>query len=901
MKKVMLFIVSLVMIFSFSGPAVAGLNDGLVAYYPFNGNANDESGNGNNGTVYGATLTDDRFGNTGSAYDFDGIDDYVDIKKQLLSNADFTVGFWLKSTGSQNALSVPISQGHGGNSGKTLRGFAFQYNYPSPESLSFIWGDDSAWRSLNFDYFLETDSSWHFLIVTKDGNTLNIFKNGNLKGTDSSYPLVFGTYNFNIGRDTENAGYNHRAFTGVIDDIRIYDRALSEAEIQELYDGVTTTTTTTSTTTTTTTTTTSASTTSASTTSASTTSASTTSASTTSASTTSASTTSASTTSASTTSASTTSASTTSASTTSASTTSASTTSASTTFTSTTSTSTTSSTTTTTLPSSPTITTGSARPDSTSATLNGTIKPNGVATTYYFEYGKTSNYGLFTATKMVESGAVNDPVVGYIPELSPNTSYHYRLVGYNSFGMIHGEDLNFTTSVVNPVTESKVIIVAGGGPYAGNNIWDEVEMVASYAFAALLYQGYTKDTIYFLSPNTLYDVNGDGVPDVDADATGENLEYAIKSWAKDVSQLIIFLVGHGGVEKFNIGQKEEIDVQTLDAWLDDTQNNIEQVVVIYDACHSGSFVSLFAPPTEKKRILAASTKSDQNALISAKGTLSFSYLFWSHIFNGDSFYDSFVSAKNSLAIVYPDRQNSQIEGNGNGIGNEKEDKTLSESVELGLGVKSAGKLPEIGDVSASPEAVSVGGPVEISARDVHALEGISKVWAVITPPGISNTPDGPVATLPILNLLEDNGLYKGTYSDFTIEGIYNVAVFVEDKQGFLSLPVKTTVTVGGCLSVAGDLSMMVPCVEYNGTKYAFTLGFYQNPDNLSGYHWNLVRGTLSAGTGPDCIPIGSDLSMPMSCVSYNGKQYGFTLDFHNNSYDPSGLYWMMDMSTLEMK
>ncbi|MCP3693720.1 MAG: BACON domain-containing protein, partial [Planctomycetaceae bacterium] len=48
------------------------LNDGLVAYYPFNGNANDESGNGNNGTVNGATLSTDRNGNAASAYDFDG-------------------------------------------------------------------------------------------------------------------------------------------------------------------------------------------------------------------------------------------------------------------------------------------------------------------------------------------------------------------------------------------------------------------------------------------------------------------------------------------------------------------------------------------------------------------------------------------------------------------------------------------------------------------------------------------------------------------------------------------------------------------------------------------------------------------------------------------------------------
>lgn len=55
------------------------LEDGLVAYYPFNGNADDGSGNGLNGVIYGATLTEDRFGNSNSAYSFDGVDDYASL------------------------------------------------------------------------------------------------------------------------------------------------------------------------------------------------------------------------------------------------------------------------------------------------------------------------------------------------------------------------------------------------------------------------------------------------------------------------------------------------------------------------------------------------------------------------------------------------------------------------------------------------------------------------------------------------------------------------------------------------------------------------------------------------------------------------------------------------------
>ena len=69
--KNIIFISYMVLFVALSGNVWADLNDGLVAYYPFNGNARDESGNFNDGTVHGATLTEDRFGNEGNAYSFD--------------------------------------------------------------------------------------------------------------------------------------------------------------------------------------------------------------------------------------------------------------------------------------------------------------------------------------------------------------------------------------------------------------------------------------------------------------------------------------------------------------------------------------------------------------------------------------------------------------------------------------------------------------------------------------------------------------------------------------------------------------------------------------------------------------------------------------------------------------
>lgn len=71
--------------------------DGLVAYYPFNGSANDESNNGNNGVVYGAVLTEDRFGNIDKAYSFNGRDNYIIVNSSssLQPTKEMTVAVWL--------------------------------------------------------------------------------------------------------------------------------------------------------------------------------------------------------------------------------------------------------------------------------------------------------------------------------------------------------------------------------------------------------------------------------------------------------------------------------------------------------------------------------------------------------------------------------------------------------------------------------------------------------------------------------------------------------------------------------------------------------------------------------------------------------------------------------------
>ncbi len=75
-----------------------------IAYYPFNGNANDETGNGTNGIVHGATLTLDRFGNANKAYNFNGVNNYVDLGNREMLNlgalgSSYSVAVWIKTKG----------------------------------------------------------------------------------------------------------------------------------------------------------------------------------------------------------------------------------------------------------------------------------------------------------------------------------------------------------------------------------------------------------------------------------------------------------------------------------------------------------------------------------------------------------------------------------------------------------------------------------------------------------------------------------------------------------------------------------------------------------------------------------------------------------------------------------
>lgn len=226
------------------------LTNGLVGYWPFNGNANDESGNGNNGTVNGATLNIDRFGNSNKAYSFNGINDYISTNfSGVIGTAERSVSFWAKQSQTNTTSNNQIVLGWGGNTcGPTgiASGFYCAFNIGNSNSSTPIGisidANESA-ATYNTTYSVGDNNWHHYVYIKPSGSTttsdIKIYQDGILL-TQASYTYIStgiinttSQTNLTFGRRTFSCA-SDRFYQGSTDDIRIYNRALSASEVAYL-------------------------------------------------------------------------------------------------------------------------------------------------------------------------------------------------------------------------------------------------------------------------------------------------------------------------------------------------------------------------------------------------------------------------------------------------------------------------------------------------------------------------------------------------------------------------------------------------------------------------------------------------------------------------------------------
>jgi len=208
--------------------------NGLIAWYPFNGNANDESGNGNNGIVNGATLTSDRSGNSSKAYFFSSANCATRIDADVNTTSitsGVTISLWFKKTGA-GCISPRIIEFWPGLQGPGI----LSVFWASPEN---VIGVSHAFQNNNGYEFKfpagdELLNKWVNFIYTHDGSVAKTYFNGELINSKNTTGTPILGSDLAIGR-MNHPGFD--AFNGNIDDFALWGRALSANEITKIYKG----------------------------------------------------------------------------------------------------------------------------------------------------------------------------------------------------------------------------------------------------------------------------------------------------------------------------------------------------------------------------------------------------------------------------------------------------------------------------------------------------------------------------------------------------------------------------------------------------------------------------------------------------------------------------------------
>ena len=210
----------------------------LIGSWSFNdGTANDESGNNNHGTINGATLTTDRFGNESSAYSFDGVDDIIefgDVDEFEITKGSIATWFKFADSDTWSNIVAKINDQTG-----------YKLGISAANELSFMLIKQGDPNSLGGVYSINMRSEplnpgqWYHVVVTfpnKAGETVKVYINNTLTMSNNLYSDVAAnsTAPFEIGHQSLT-GYGQGNFNGIIDDVSIYNYILSETEIQELY------------------------------------------------------------------------------------------------------------------------------------------------------------------------------------------------------------------------------------------------------------------------------------------------------------------------------------------------------------------------------------------------------------------------------------------------------------------------------------------------------------------------------------------------------------------------------------------------------------------------------------------------------------------------------------------
>lgn len=208
--------------------------NGLAAYYPFDGNANDISGNNNHAVLNGPTLTSDRYLNTNSAYLFDGFSNYMSANLSSTLTASWTISGWYKIE-PDNLFNSYYAFGLGYSPKANGFGFGGTNHSCYPMKYGMYDGGNGTGCSVTESLHGSTTpdySQWMHVVLVKSGNNYSYYLNGVNDGNKTLGTMSVG--NFVIGKRADNILF----YNGKMDEIGIWNRELTPDEITSIYSGI---------------------------------------------------------------------------------------------------------------------------------------------------------------------------------------------------------------------------------------------------------------------------------------------------------------------------------------------------------------------------------------------------------------------------------------------------------------------------------------------------------------------------------------------------------------------------------------------------------------------------------------------------------------------------------------
>lgn len=366
-------------------------------------------------------------------------------------------------------------------------------------------------------------------------------------------------------------------------------------------------------------------------------------------------------------------------------------------------------------------------------------------------------------------------------ETATNSITHYSHLGIigqsivqlNMSGIKYSMDAGYIQyRTFSPNYPNRAIIVASSeGPY--DPLWYATQMIGDYAYQVLSDVGFETDHMAYLSSDN-------SLEHVTAKASSENLTRLLSSdWARQSNDLILFLVGHGGENKFVISYKDDLRASTLNNTLNDLQQHIQgKIICIIEACQSGSFIPQLISPTGRPRFIITSAAGHEPAYFLIDGGLSFSYQFWTSVFRGCTINIAFDFGRKMMHVY----QHALIDSNGDGIADNKDIRQAAND-KIGQPEYPIAEFHPWMNSMVHPRVLYGDTSIQLTVNNIvntdESLDTI-EVLAIIVPPGFQKITETQVLDKVYLDGPDMDGNFTATYNKISNPGAYTITFYAID-------------------------------------------------------------------------------------------------------------------------